>query len=248
MTADTDSPGDVFFVDCADARVELTRRFYREILSLYFRPDELMPEDDLVAALTEAGGATVGTMAISADGEMLGGFVSEWYATSRVLLLSYLAIPPERRGQGIGSRLAEVAAPALLSRFDPLLVLAEVEDPRWYHADHNFGDAWARLRLYQRMGAQALPLDYFQPALAAGQARVPHLLLLSFYVHADALVRPGHVDGGIVERFLREYFAGCEGDAVDAPLEALLGACGTVGGLALATPSDYVAAPVEPDV
>jgi hypothetical protein len=224
----------------------MTRRFYREILAPNFRPDELIGEDTMVAALTAIGSQVVGTMAVSSKGDLVGGFVAEWFGTSRVLLLSYLAIPPTLRSQGIGSRLAEEAGPGLVARFDPLLALAEVEDPRWYPADDNFGDAWARLRLYERFGGQALPLDYFQPALVPGQARVPHLLLLSFFAHPDAMVAPGHVDGRIVEQFLRDYFSGCEGVGIDAQLEGLLDACRTAGGLALSDPSEYVAAPLDP--
>jgi GNAT superfamily N-acetyltransferase len=232
----------VAFVDCAQGGVELTRRFYHEVMVPNFRPDELPAEDVLVTALTE-GRDTVGMIATGPGGEPLGGFVAEWYGASRVLLLSYLAVPPQLRGLGLGTRLAQAAGSAWLQRFDPLLVLGEVEDPRFYEVDPNFGDAWARLRLYERLGGQALPLDYFQPALAPGRARVLHMLLLCFLVQPAALVAPGRLAGPIIEQFLRDYFGACEGGSPDPQLQGLLDACGETEGLALIAPSVRVASP-----
>ena len=66
MTADPDSSDLTGFVDCVVGGVELTRRFYREILARYFRPDERLAEDDLVMALTQAGSASL-SAAFAAD-------------------------------------------------------------------------------------------------------------------------------------------------------------------------------------
>lgn len=230
------------FIECVDAGVELTTQLYREVLSPSFRPGELEQEDALVAGLTTAGGNSIGAMATSADGEILGGLVAQWFGTSRVLLATNLAIRPELRGRGLGSRLMEFAVPRWIRRFDPRLVLAEIEDPRWYEGDHEHGDPRARMLLYERLGGRALPIDHFLPALTPGSSRVLHLLLLCFFARGDVVLSPGHVDGAAVEGFLAEYFSTYEGDFVDGPRRALMESCRVAGGLALIRPSDLVTA------
>lgn len=231
------------FVDAAEVDAGLTRRFYREVMAECFGPDELIAEDALVDGVADAGSGLVGIIAVEADGIPRAGFVAEWFAGARVLRLRYLAVQPGLRRQGIGSRLAQVAVPSWTQRFDPLLMLGEVEDPRFFDPGRHFGDGWARLRLYGRFSGRVVALDYVQPALRPGRERVEHLLLMSFFTNPGALVAPGVLDGAVLEPFLRAYFERC-GDSTEDPQAAeLLAACRTPEGLRLVAPFDYVGPP-----
>lgn len=217
----------------------------REVLVPNFRADEMEDEASLVAGLRS--GTTHVTVARSAAGRVVGGVVGDWFAASRVMLLSYIATLPGLRGGGIGTRLLATAMAAWSTQREPLLVVAEVEDPRHYH-DTTFGDPRARLRFYDRLGARTLRLPYFQPALGVDRGRVPHLLLMVVGGRAmDA--DPMSVDGTVVERFLTEYLEVCEGPVADDDLVArrLLDSCRAPGGLPLLgvgelpAPADWLA-------
>jgi GNAT superfamily N-acetyltransferase len=216
--------------DLRDADVPTMADFYRTVLVHNFRPDELISEEELNRGVREGETRVLATYA--PDGTILGGAVGDWFGSSRVQLLSYIAVRPGLRGQGLGSTLLTEAVRAWTAEFEPLLIVGEVEDPR-YHHDTEFGDASARVRLYERLGARALPLPYAQPALKPNGRRVPHLMLMVFAGEASAYLSDGHVDGNIIERFLREYFEACEGPALpgDDELTALLAACRVSGGL-----------------
>ena len=216
--------------DLRDADEPTVADFYRTVLGPNFRPDELISEEELIRGVRE--GVTRASAACAADGTILGGAVGDWFGRSRVQLLSYIAVRPGLRGQGIGSTLLTEAVRAWTAEFEPLLIVGEVEDPR-YHHDTEFGDVSARVRLYERFGARALPLPYAQPALKPNGRRVPHLMLMVFTAEASAYLSDGHVDGDIVERFLREYFEAYEGPGLpgDDELAALLAACRVPGGL-----------------
>jgi GNAT superfamily N-acetyltransferase len=205
---------------------------YRSVLLPNFRPDELVTEDELVSSL-RSGSCRI-MIAQDAGGAVVGGIVGDWFPESHVQLLSYIAVRPGVRGQGVGTSLLETAIAGWVADLAPLLVIAEVEDPRHYHGTE-FGDAVARVRLYERTGARSLPVPYSQPALGPGMARVPHLLLMVFAADPLARLATGHIDGRVVARFLTEYFAGSEGPARpdDTELEAALRACSAPGGLPL---------------
>lgn len=205
--------------------------FYERILRPYFRPDELETKESIVEGMRE-GRAKV-LAARMPDGAFAGGGVCDWFARSKVLLLSYVAVPAEFRGSGIGAKLVEVMSTAWTAELGPRLRIGEVEDPRYYH-DTAFGDAVARVRLYERLGARTLSLPYLQPALGGDGQRVPHLMLMVFG-GIDAPPGTRRVDGGVVEDFLTEYFELSEGPARsdDADLQRLLAACRRPGGLPL---------------
>jgi len=220
-------------VETLDSRDERgVSRFYRRILAPHFRPGELGSEEDIVAGLRD--GSATALVARTEDGELVGGSVCEWFPRSRVLLLSYIAVLPGHRSQGVGTRILEAGLRSWTAGFSPALIVAEVEDPRHYDDDTAFGDPVRRVRLYERIGARVLPLPYFQPALAPGQERVRHLMLMVLGGSA-APAGAREVDGRVVERFLAEYLEAAEGVARPADPEArqLLAACRQPGGLPL---------------
>jgi GNAT superfamily N-acetyltransferase len=213
--------------------------FYARVLAPNFPPDELESLENIGAGLRLGG--TRALAARTPDGAIAGGAVGDWFAKSRVMLLSYLAVAAGGRGSGTGGLLMKAAAEQW-GKLGPSLMIMEVEDPRYHHSDVNFGDPVARVRFYERLGARTLPVPYFQPALgprATGARRVPHLMLMVF---GGTEAPPGaqRVDGQTVEVFLTEYLEGCEGPVRpdDADAQRLLAACRAPGGLPLMLVSD----------
>lgn len=205
--------------------------FYRLILEPHFIPDELETEASIRLGLRE--GRTKALAARSADGTLVGGVVVDWFDRSEILLLSYVAVPDRYRCHGIGQRLLAATNTAWASELRPLLIVGEVEDPRYY-GDTGYGDPERRLRMYERNGVRSLPIPYVEPSLSEGKARVPHLLLMVFG-GSQAPSEIGHVDGRIVEKFLIEYYELAEGEIRDDDVEVqrLLAACRLPGGLPL---------------
>jgi predicted N-acetyltransferase YhbS len=205
--------------------------FYQTVLRSNFSVDELETEDSILEGMQE--GRTFGLLARSADGAIVGGAVGDWFSRSKVMLFSYLAVPEKLRGNGIGTQILPEAKRIWTEDLAPLLIVGEVEDPRFY-SDTGFGDPLKRVGLYENTGSRSLPIPYLQPALRPGASRVPHLLLMVF---GGTAVPPGaeRVDGTIVERFLAEYFELCEGppSGDDPEYQALLQHCRQPGGLPL---------------
>lgn len=228
-------------MDVADAESPLLRDFYRDLLRSSFPVAQLVGEQDFVAGHGAGGARTI--LALDEQHRIRGGISGEWYPSSGVFLLGYLAVDPLSRGAGIGASLLRRALDRWCAEFAPLLVLGEVEDPRRHAADE-FGDPWKRLRFYRRLAARALPLPYFQPALGASGSRVFGFLLMVFAADPSACTggsttdTDGTVDGAVVERFLREYLLDCEGriGAGDADVDRLLAACRSPGGIPLLPP------------
>jgi hypothetical protein len=214
--------------------------FYQRILLPSFRAAELVSWDDFVAGLKS--GQTRALTARTAQRVLAGGAVGDFFPRSRVLLLSYLAVPAEGRGAGTGGMLFKAVADVWGRELSPSLFIMEVEDPRHAQSDPALGDPQARVRFYERLGARSLPIPYFQPALGAAGQRVPHMMLMVFG-GADAPAGTQHVDGAIVEDFLTEYLEECEGTVRldDTEAQALLTACRRPGGLPLVRASELPA-------
>jgi hypothetical protein len=163
--------------------------------------------------------------------------VGDLFPRSDVLLLSYLAVPAAGRGNGTGGLLMRAVTEVWGSRLNPSLFIMEVEDPRYHHSDANFGVPESRVRFYERLGARALPVPYFQPALGSrgpSARRVPHLMLMVFGGTQMPQGNQG-TDGRLIELFLTEYLEGCEGPVRpdDAGAQRMLAACRRPDGLPL---------------
>ena len=208
------------FLRLSDAPRAFLHDFYVRILQPTFPPEGRQP---LESMLRSPGGSTDGVLAC--EGRERGGRPgAEHFVGGTVQLLAYLAVDPSRRARGLGSRLLAEG----LSTSESELVLAEIEDPRFWPTTTT-SDPEARLRFWARTGSRLLPVPYVQPSLQAGLQRVHHLLLI-------AVPRPGldpieSVPGPLVAAFLREYFERSEGsvDAEDADVARLLEACVSAG-------------------
>jgi len=180
---------------------ETLRRFYTTLLEPAFPPAELMTYEGLREARLEA--TRGGTILFDAD-DPVAGIITEDYLGGRVVLVAYLVVAATARNGGIG---AWLLSGTVARRAPTSLVLAEIEDPRWF-AVSDAGDPVARLRFYDRVGSRLLPLPYAQPSLRPGCSRVDGLLLI-------AISAPGpDVDGALVAAFLDEYYGSCEGEEV----------------------------------
>ena len=202
-----------------DAEGPQIDRLYTEILQPAFPPDELCTVDS-VQALAGAGRGLVWA-ALDDAGQLAGVAVGEWDPGTSVMLLSWLAVRPGLRGGGIGGPLLDAAMADWRRRYDPCLILAEVEDPERHHGSEDTGDPVKRLRFYQRRGARALDLPYFQAALAPEKSRVRDLLLM--VLHADPSFtgdRPDTIRGPVLRTYIEAYQRVCEG-AVATDEEAL---------------------------
>lgn len=204
----------------------LLREMHAQVLGPSFDRDELEDVGALVQCLEGAGPTELGaTAALDSSGTVLGGLIVERFPHAPdVLLLSYLAVRPDARGSGVGTRLMRAAAAAWVDDPRALLVVGEVHDPRaWPRTDDE--DPVARLRLYDHVGARALGLPFIQPALDAGRVRVPGFLLLAFHTAMRAHASADAVRSELVSGFIRAYYRVAEGPPRedDAELQALLG-------------------------
>ncbi|BCJ37443.1 hypothetical protein Athai_49460 [Actinocatenispora thailandica] len=197
---------------------------YTDILQPSFPPAELVSLAGLRDAIT-AGRATL-TVALDATGLPWGAAVGEWYEPARVVLLGYLAARPGSRGRGVGGQLLEEATRTWSERYRPCLVLAEVERPDRHRASLAHGDPVGRLRFYQRYGASALDLPYFQPALRSDEDRAYGMLLVALHVEQEYRRGERAVDAEPVRRFWFDHLAATEGAPVDGAARRMAAALG----------------------
>ncbi|WP_328719124.1 GNAT family N-acetyltransferase [Streptomyces sp. NBC_00247] len=230
-------------VDVGDSS-PLVGVIYDEILHGAFIPDELISCDRLRAILRD--GLGVLTAVVDGEGRPLAAAVGEWDPGSRVLLLSYVAVRRESRSGGLGRLLMDEVRGAWQQRFRPEMTLAEIEHPAAHSGDEERGDAAARVRFYERLGARALDLPYFQPALRPGAERVYGMLLIALPPLPGGGGPDGPVDSAPVRAFLTAYFVESEGAVGTDPASARLWrAVDQAGGIALLPLSDPSALPLS---
>jgi len=195
-------------------------RMYRELLEPAFPRGELEPAEPLASRLAapEQPGS-LAAVALDGDGELLAGVVADHDRECGVLLISYLAVRPDARRQGVGTYLMREVA----SRWyeGTLLTLAEVHDPRPWSARGD-NSAVKRLAFFGRLGAVLLRTPFVQPSLHPGAERVGGFLLAALHVDPD-VAEEGGVSSDLVARFVRRYYASAEGErAEDGELASLL--------------------------
>jgi GNAT superfamily N-acetyltransferase len=195
---------------------------YTDVLVPSFPPDELVSLEDLREGLAAGGGTSIAAT-VDAAGRPLAAAAVDWSASTAMLLLSYLAVRPGRRGGGHGAALLRYARGEWFVRHGARMLLAEVEDPRAHAASAGFGDPAARVRFYDRHGGRALDLPYFQPALGPGRERVYGVFLVVL-AWTDAALGAGadRIAAEPVRRFLAGYLGEAEGGVGSDPAVAAL--------------------------
>jgi GNAT superfamily N-acetyltransferase len=200
------SRGGLVFAESTELDEEVFDRCYKEVLEPSFPPEELNDLATLRAAYRTPLPGFHARVAMR-DGEPVAGAFGEFSAASGVMLLSWLAVRGDLRGQGIGNALLTDLLPRWRRMFDPVAVLAEVEDPRCHQASR-YGDPAARLRFYERMGAKLLPVSHVQPSISSGLPRVGGMFLICLDPDRE------EIPSGAVADFLDEYISFCEGEQV----------------------------------
>lgn len=179
------------------------RTLYREILAPTFPPEELVAEEDFLSAMAD--GSLLAHLETDADGRVVALAIAERFP-GEVLLLSWLAVHPQARAGGLGSRVLARALEGWQADVAPRMMLGEVEHPLSTPAHPDHGDPASRLRFYQRFGVRALPVAHVQPALRPGCAPVDKLMLCVF---RDAGLPPAdEVETAPVRDFLTAYLDG----------------------------------------
>jgi GNAT superfamily N-acetyltransferase len=190
----------------SEVSASLIGDIYRELLRPSFVSNELDSLETLLDGLAEDGSS--GTWGLCAvDGETpLGCVLGYPYAGSRVLLIGYVTVRPGLRDRGIGGLLMDQIQQRWYQKDDVVLVLAEVEDPRYHPATPDV-DPKRRAAFYGRRGAQVIVGPYFQPRLdQEGKQRVYNLFLTVLGGNSEAITPESSVRAGVVAEFLVEYF------------------------------------------
>lgn len=179
---------------------------YEELLRPAFPPSELADFESFAAGIGD--GASGGVLVALDGGRLAGVAVDSWSSSARIGLLGYLAVAGDRRDRGVGSALlTELRRRWADAPID--VVLGEVEDPR-VHADTPENRTGARLRFYERLGADVFDAPWTQPGLDGGP-RVPGFVLVRVWS------RPGAspLDADVLGRWAESYYADEEGRRPD---------------------------------
>jgi GNAT superfamily N-acetyltransferase len=126
---------------------------------------------------------------------VIGLLVFGYFAQPNLGYLMYLATRPDQRGRGYGAwlftrGLAEIERMARSKHAAP--PRAAFWETRWpgdAPTDAERDRRQRRIRFYQRLGGQALPLDYTCPPIAAGQPPVRFTVMAYTYPSATAIER-----------------------------------------------------------
>jgi GNAT superfamily N-acetyltransferase len=192
---------------------------YTDVMAPSFAPSELTSLASLEAGLARDDTSVVA--AVDEAGAPLAVAVGEWSAATGVVLLAYLAVRPGLRAAGLGGPLLDHVTRAWQDRWQPALLLAEIEHPAAHAASEAYGDPAKRIRFYHRHGVRPLNVPYFQPSLEAGLSRVYGIMLcVVSSTPAAAGATPDTVDGDRLRRFMTEYLVGCEGSVGSDPTTA----------------------------
>jgi len=193
---------DLIEITAASPNAAVLRTAYDKVLRPSFPVTQLASFEVFVTELSESPEEAV---LVAVDGDSPVGVAVDYPMPELGLgLLAYAATRPGHRSRGIGGFLMR----ALRERWaaGPVdLVLAEVEDPR-FHADTSENRSVARLRFYERHGAEVLMVPWVQPGLD-GNDRVPGMLLLRVWVRGPAETVPATT----LVRWADVYFSTEEG-------------------------------------
>jgi GNAT superfamily N-acetyltransferase len=166
---------------------------------LQYDPAEPQPRMHLLVAVQPEEQGTV---------RLLAGLAFEYYRSSRCGLLTYLAVEPDHRHQGLARTLIARAIEILKNDAQEYAtrlraVFSETEDPDRVAADGGAISPRDRLTVLGRLGARWIDIPYVQPTLVGGDGRCRHLLLLAFYHNGPT---PDSIEGAAVRDFLHEFY------------------------------------------
>ena len=138
-----------------------------------------------------------------------GGLVADFYPQIGVIHLIYIAVSKKSRGQGLAKKLIRELLPDAIEeiqnyyQFKTKALLFESNIP--WRTQTDSIDPNTRLQIFEHLGAKAIPIQYTQPALAAGKKEVDNLFLLSFPLEG---IQHQTLDTELLISFLKEFFIG----------------------------------------
>jgi GNAT superfamily N-acetyltransferase len=138
-----------------------------------------------------------------------GGLVADFYAHSGVIHLIYIAVSKQSRGQGVAKKLIKELLPEAIDKiqdyyqFKTKALLFESNIP--WRTQTDSIDPTNRLQIFEHFSAKAVPIQYTQPALAAGKKEVDNLFLLTFPIEG---IQHQTLDTELLISFLKEFFIG----------------------------------------
>jgi GNAT superfamily N-acetyltransferase len=162
-----------------------TIEFYEQVYRAAFPKTDQAETPDIWLPLMEddrpEGSPGVGLIIAYNGEQIVGGALLERYYIADCWLLSYIAVRPEARRQGIAAGLMTEVNRSLASYEQTgALLLAETEDPAQCLTDHDQIIAETRLRALDALGLRQVMFDYVQPALAPDKQPLHNLLLLCY--------------------------------------------------------------------
>ena len=138
-----------------------------------------------------------------------GGLVADFYPQSGVIHLIYIAVSKKSRGQGIAKKLIKALLPKAIAEIQSLhqfktkAILFESNIP--WRTQTDSIDPFTRLQIFESFGAKAIPIQYTQPALAAGKKEVDNLFLLSFPIEG---LQHQTIETAVLLHFINDFFIG----------------------------------------
>jgi GNAT superfamily N-acetyltransferase len=141
--------------------------------------------------------------------EPTAGLVADFYPSSGVVHLIYIAVSQQSRGKGIAKKLIKELLPMAIEdiqklyKFKTKALLFESNIP-WRTPTDSINPV-ARLQIFEHLGAKAVPIQYTQPALAAGKKEVDNLFLLTFPI---AGIQHHTLETDLLVNFLKEFYIG----------------------------------------
>jgi GNAT superfamily N-acetyltransferase len=145
----------------------------------------------------------------NAASRVLAGFVfTEAFRESGCGLLTYLAVAPSFRGQGVAARLLAEAEQRLqedMRRHGRTLqaVFGEINNPNRVSPGQDSIDPRDRVRIFDRLGFRWVPIPYVQPALGPNQAKCYFLDLMVMPLQG---VIQEKLPGSVITSFLNEFY------------------------------------------
>jgi GNAT superfamily N-acetyltransferase len=144
------------------------------------------------------------------DQELNGGIISDYYPSSGVIHLIYIAIQENKRGTGIARKLILDLLPKAIEQlekekgFSAKVIIFESNIP--WKTEVDSIDPTLRLKIFGKLGAKFIPIDYVQPALSESRTKVENLFLLSFPLDR----KPFHhtLNTNVLKHFLHEFYIG----------------------------------------
>lgn len=142
---------------------------------------------------------------VEAADAVVAGLVVEYFRGSRVALVTYIAVAPDYRRQGLGGRLLAKAIGKVSEDNGGIgpLMLAEVERPEAQNSEADRRSADARLSVIAALGGKRLDFAYIQPKLSVHQNAVTDLMLV---VLASGDAAASGVPASTIRDFLEEFF------------------------------------------